>query len=69
MYLTNSELQQLSLLKVKKPSERFAFMLGLIQEQVEAMKAGIKYQNPNLDNEGLEKCLKERINKIYSLKL
>jgi len=68
MYLSNSELQQLDLLKKKSPSERFSFMLGLIEEQLEAMKAGIMYRNPKLNREELKKCLKDRILKIYSLK-
>jgi len=66
MYLSDSELRQLDLLKKKSPAERFAFMLGLIEEQLEAMKAGIMYRNPKLNNAELMKCLKDRILKIYS---
>ncbi|MDP2939308.1 MAG: hypothetical protein Q8O13_04405 [Candidatus Omnitrophota bacterium] len=68
MYLSNSELKQLDLLKKKSPSERFLLMLQLIGGQIEAMKAGIRYQNPKLDEMGVDKCLRERIIKIYSLK-
>ena len=68
MYLSASELQQLELLKNKSPQERFAFMLGLIKEQLEAMKAGIRYRNPKISDEELKKCLKERMLKIYSWK-
>ena len=68
MYLSNSELKQLDLLKKKSPVERFIIMTQLIAGQIEAMKAGIRYQNPNLDEKGLEQCFKERMLKIYSLK-
>ncbi|MEK7850225.1 MAG: hypothetical protein AAB213_05380 [Candidatus Omnitrophota bacterium] len=68
MYLTISELRQLDLLKKKSPAQRFAFMLELIEEQLEAMRAGIRYANPNMSEKELEKCLKERIWKIYSWK-
>ncbi len=68
MYLSPSELKQLDLLKRKSPAERFLLMIQLIAGQIEAMKAGIKYQNPNLDEKGLEQCFKERMLKIYSLK-
>lgn len=69
MYLSNSELQQLDLLKKKNPSERFLLMVQLIGSQVEAMKAGIRYKNPNMNEEEVERCLRERMRKIYSLKL
>lgn len=68
MYLSDSELQQLDLLKKKSPSERFLLMTQLIAGQIEVMKAGIRYQNPNLDEKGLRQCLKKRLLKIYSLK-
>ncbi len=68
MALSNSELRQLDLLKKKSPSERFAFMLQLIEGQLEAIKAGIRYRNPKINNEELKKCLKERMLKIYSWK-
>ena len=66
MYLSNSELRQLDLLKKKTPVERFLLMTQLIQGQVEAMKAEIRRQNPNLDEKGLKQCFKERMFKIYS---
>lgn len=68
MYLSASEIKQLELLKNKSPSERFGFMLGLIEGQLEAMKAGIRYRNPKIKDEELKKCLKERMLKIYSWK-
>ena len=66
MYLSNSELRQLDLLKKKTPVERFLLMAQLIAGQIEAMKAAIKQQNPNLDEKGLKQCFKERMFKIYS---
>ena len=68
MYLSNSELRQLDLLKKKKPSDRFLLMAQLIGGQIEVMKAGIKYRSPDMDERELERCLKDRITKIYSLK-
>jgi hypothetical protein len=68
MLLSDSELQQLNLLKKKSPAERFAIMLQLIGGQLEAMKAGIRYKNPKMTTEELNKCLKERMLKIYSWK-
>ncbi|MFH1201546.1 MAG: hypothetical protein V1674_01490 [Candidatus Omnitrophota bacterium] len=69
MYLSNSELKQITLLKKKTPQERFILMTQLISGQIEAMKAGIKYNNPSLNKKELEKCLKKRWIKIYSSKL
>jgi len=43
-------------------------MLQLIEEQLEAMKAGIRYRNPKISDKELKKCLKERMLKIYSWK-
>lgn len=68
MQLTHSEIQQLNLLKKKRPSDRFLLMVQLISGQFEAMKAGIKFKNPNIDDKELEQCLKSRMKKIYSLK-
>jgi hypothetical protein len=68
MYLSHSELQQLDLLMKKSPSERFLLMAQLIGDQIEAMKAGIKYKNPAMDNKELYKCLKTRMREIYSWK-
>lgn len=68
MALSSSELQQLDLLKKKTPAQRFAIMLELIQGQIEAMKAGIRYRNPKISEEELKRCLKERVRKIYSWK-
>ncbi len=63
MYLTHSEIQQLDMLKRKSPSERFLLMSQLINDQFEAMKAGIKYKNPNIDEKELKQCLKSRMRK------
>lgn len=68
MYLSDSELRQLDLLKKKSPAERFIFMVQLIEEQLEAMRAGIRYKNPKMSDEELKKCLKERMQEIYSWK-
>lgn len=68
MYLSNSELKQLELLKKKNPVERFLMMVQLIDGQVEAMKAGLKHKNPGMSNEELNQCLKLRMKKIYSWK-
>lgn len=68
MYLSNSELRQLDLLKQKTPTERFILMVQLIQDQFELMKAGIRYMHPRMKGKDLEICLKDRIIKIYSLK-
>lgn len=68
MYLSPSELKQLDLLMKKNPAERFLLMAQLIGEQIEVMKAGIKYKNPGMDNEELSKCLKMRMREIYSWK-
>lgn len=68
MHLSVSELKQLELLKKKSPQERFGMMLGLIEQQLEAMKSGIRYRNPGLSEEELKECLKERMLKIYSWK-
>lgn len=43
-------------------------MIQLINAQFEVMKTGLKYQNPNMDDKGLEQCLKSKMIKIYSLK-
>lgn len=68
MHLSVSELKQLNLLKKKTPSERFSMMTQLIENQIEAMKAGIRYRNPDITDKELEKCLRARMMKIYSIK-
>ena len=68
MTLSNSELRQLDLLKKKTPSERFAMMTELIQSQIEAMKAGIRYRNPNITEEEVKERLREQMLKIYNIK-
>jgi hypothetical protein len=67
MYLSRSEIKQLDLLKKKSPIDRFLLMAQLIEGQIEAMRAGIKYQNPNLDEKGLKQCFRERMLKIYAM--
>ena len=69
MYLTRSEIQQLDLLKEKRPSDRFLLMAQLIGGQIKALKAGLRYKHPDIDDEELEQCLKSTMKKIYSLKL
>jgi len=68
MYLSSSEQKQLDLLKKKTPIERFVLMSQLIADQIEAMKTGLRYKNPNIDDKGLDQCLKSRMIKIYLLK-
>jgi len=68
MYLTHSEIQQLDLLSEKRPSDRFLLMVQLIDSQVKAIKAGLRYKHPDIDDEELEQCLKSTMKKIYSLK-
>ena len=68
MHLSPSEIRQLELLKKRSPAQRFLLMTQLIAGQIEAMKAGIRHQNPNLNEKGIRQCLKERMLKIYSLK-
>lgn len=69
MYLSESELKQLNLLKKKTPAERFELMVQLIAGQFEAMKAGLRYKNPHMSDEELKECLKARMKAIYSGKL
>jgi len=69
VYLTDSEIQQLDLLRKKRPSERFFLMAQLIGGQIKALKAGLKYKHPGINDEELEQCLKSAMKKIYSLKL
>lgn len=68
MYLSTAELKQLQILKKKTPTDRFFLMLQLIAGQIEAMRAGLKYKYPKKDKKGIEKCLKENLSKIYSMK-
>ena len=68
MYLSKEELQQLDLLKKKSPAQRFFLMVQLIQGQIEAMKAGIRYSKPGINKKELKECLKKRILQIYSWK-
>jgi hypothetical protein len=68
MYLTHSEIQQLDLLRGKRPSDRFSLMVQLIGGQIKAIKAGLRYKHPDINDEELERCLKATMKKIYSLK-
>lgn len=63
-----SYLKRAEMLKKKKPEERFLIMADLIEGQLAAMKAGIAYKNPRFTKGEAEKCLKERMLKIYSSK-
>ena len=69
MLLSKEEIKQINLLKKKTPQQRFKMMTNLINSQFKAMRAGIKYLNPQFTDEEVEQCLKERMKKIYSLKL
>lgn len=40
-------------------------MVQLIDAQVEAMKAGIRYQNPEMSAKELEKCLRIKMMEMY----
>lgn len=64
-HLSQAELKQLELLRKMKPAERFLLMAQLIDEQFEAMRAGIRYQNPHLSNKEIEKRLRIRMMKMY----
>ena len=66
--MAKAEIRQLEMLRAKTPEQRFAMMADLIDAQFEAMKAGIKFQNPEITGIELEKLFKERVRKIYSLK-
>lgn len=66
--MTGSEIKQLEMLRAKTPEQRFAMMADLIGAQFDAMKAGIRFQNPEITDIELEKLFKERVRKIYSLK-
>jgi hypothetical protein len=68
VYLTHPEIQQLDLLRDKRPSDRFLLMVQLIVGQIKALKAGLRYKHPDIDEEELEQCLKSTMKKIYSLK-
>ena len=68
MYLTHSEIQQLNLLSEKKPADRFLLMVQLIDSQVKAIKAGLRYKYPDIGDVELEQCLKSTMKKMYSLK-
>lgn len=67
MYLSKTETKQLELLKKKGPVERFILMTQLISGQFEFMKAGLRYTNSELDDEGFKQCLKDKMIKIYTL--
>ena len=69
MYLTHSEIRQLELLRKNSPSDRFLLMAQLINGQIKALKAGLRYKHPGIDDEELEQCLKSTMKKMYSLKL
>ncbi len=69
MYLTHSEIRQLELLRKNSPSDRFLLMAQLVDGQIKALKAGLRYKHPDIDDEALEQCLKSTMKKMYSLKL
>ncbi len=67
MYLTQSEIRQLELLRKNSPSDRFLLMAQLVDGQIKALKAGLRYKHPGIDDEELEQCLKSTMKKMYSL--
>ena len=69
MRLEQSEIDQLDLLKQKRPDERFLLMVQLIESQRSVMKAGLRFKNPGVDEERLNECRKDRMLKMYSLKI
>ncbi len=68
MKFSKAEIKQLKIHRAKTPAERFFIMADLIDGQFDVMRAGIRFQNPEFTNEEIEKCLKQRIRQIYSLK-
>ncbi|MCG2725850.1 MAG: hypothetical protein L6420_06280 [Elusimicrobia bacterium] len=68
MEFSEADIKQLEIFKAKKPAERFFIMIDLIAGQIEVMRAGIRFKNPEFNDEEIEKCLKQRIRRIYSLK-
>jgi hypothetical protein len=68
MYLSKLELKQLELLRKKTPAERFSMMFNLINTQIKAIKAGIRHDKGDISEEELEKCFKEKMMQIYSMK-
>ena len=58
-------MKQFKMLRKKTPEQRFAMMADLMGAQFDAMKAGIKFQNPGIANKELYKLLKNRIRQIY----
>ncbi|MBI4803582.1 MAG: hypothetical protein HY796_13770 [Elusimicrobia bacterium] len=66
--MTKADIKQLEMLRTKTPEQRFAMMVDLIGAQFDAMRAGIKFQNPEAAEPELDRLFKERIRKIYSLK-
>ena len=68
MFLSNSELKQLDLLKKKTPQERFMMMVQLINAQLEAIKAGIRYKYSNISEEELKRKYRDKMFRIYNLR-
>ena len=66
--MTKAEMKQLEMLREKTPEQRFAMMADLMGAQFDAMKAGIKFQNPGAGEAEIDRLFKERLRKTYSLK-
>ncbi|MEI7481254.1 MAG: hypothetical protein WCK75_02780 [Elusimicrobiota bacterium] len=66
--MTKAETIHLEMLRAKTPEQRFAMMVDLMDAQFNAMRAGIKFNNPGISDAELEKLFKERVRKIYLLK-
>ena len=63
--MTKAEIKQLEMLRTKTPEQRFAMMTDLIGAQFDAMRAGIKFQNPGITRKELNELLKNRLRQIY----
>lgn len=66
--MTKTEIKQLEMMREKTPEQRFAMMTDLMGAQFDAMKAGIKFQNPRAGEAEINRLFKERLRKTYSLK-
>ncbi|MDO8806025.1 MAG: hypothetical protein Q7R35_16530 [Elusimicrobiota bacterium] len=63
--MTQSEMKQLEMLRAKTPEQRFTMMADLIGAQFDAMKSGIKFQNPGITKKEMERLFKVRMIRLY----
>ena len=66
--MTKAEVRQLEMLRAKTPEQRFAMMVDLIDAQFDAMRAGIKFQNPGVSQITLNNLFKNQIHKLYLMR-